>query len=199
MRDRNKSNDLLKAFRESRQQIQKPVDNPVDKVDNSRRKKPEATFTRGYNARPQRRTSDPYSSFLEKYGNLSSTVDDFKTQDLMYFFREKARESGVKYVIANMKRDMGIFKRLQENYTPREICLMIEFIFCSNQNYLDITITQPTVLSSSWCNTIYRDSLLWADDQYEPTVRATTKKESIRKREWQREVTGEKTMIGAWE
>lgn len=196
MRDRQKSNDLLKAFRESRQQIQKPVENSVDNVHNSRRSQ-SSTFTRGYNARPKK--SDPYSSFLDKYNHLSETIDEFKTQDLMYFFREKARESGVKYVIANMKRDMGIFKKLQENYTPREICLMIEFIFCSNQNYLDITITQPTVLSSSWCNTIYRDSILWANDEYEPVEKTVTKKERIKKREWQREVTGEKTMIGEWE
>lgn len=196
MRDRQKSNDLLKAFRESRQQIQKPVENSVDNVHNSRRSQ-SSTFTRGYNARPKK--SDPYSSFLDKYNHLSETIDEFKTQDLMYFFREKARESGVKYVIANMKRDMGIFKKLQENYTPREICLMIEFIFCSNQNYLDITITQPTVLSSSWCNTIYRDSILWANDEYEPVEKTVTKKERIKKREWQREVTGEKTSIGEWE
>lgn len=193
MRDRQKSNDLLKAFRESRQQIQKPVDNSVDNVNNFHRK----TFTRGYNTKPKK--SDPYSSFLEKYHHLSETIDSFKTQDLMYFFREKAKESGVKYVIANMKRDMGIFKKLQENYTPREICLMIEFIFCSNQNYLDITITQPTVLSSNWCNTIYRDSLLWVEDQYEPVEKRVTKREHIKKREWQREVTEEKTTIGEWE
>ena len=191
MRDRQKSNDLLRAFRESRQQIQKPVENSVDNVNNSHR-----NFTRGYKAIPSR--SDPYTSFLDKYNHLSETIDEFNTQDLMYFFREKARESGVKYVIANMKRDMGIFKKLQENYTPREICLMIEFIFCSNQNYLDITITQPTVLSSSWCNTIYRDSILWANDEYEPTERVVTKKERIKKREWQREVTGEKANIGEW-
>ena len=193
MRDRQKSKDLLQAFRESRQQIQqRPVEKSVDSVNNSRK-----NFTRGYSARKV--TSDPYSSFLDKYHHLSETIDDFKTQDLMYFFREKARESGVKYVIANMKRDMGIFKKLQENYTPREICLMIEFIFCSNQNYLDITITQPTVLASSWCNTIYRDSLLWAEDAYEPTEKKSTRKEQIKKREWQTEVTGEKTTIGEWE
>lgn len=192
MRDRQKSNDLLRAFRESRQQIQRPVENSVDNVNNSRR-----NFTRGYRARPSK--SDPYLSFLDKYNHLSETIDEFKTQDLMYFFREKARESGVKYVIANMKRDMGIFKKLQENYTPREVCLMIEFIFCSNQNYLDITITQPTVLASSWCNTIYRDSILWANDEYEPTERTVTKKERIKKREWQREVTGEKVVLGEWE
>ena len=197
MRDRQKSNDLLKAFRESRQQVQRPVENSVDNVNNSRKKSQQPNFTRGYSARPK--SSDPYTSFLDKYHHLSETIDEFKTQDLMYFFREKARESGVKYVIANMKRDMGIFKKLQDNYTPREICLMVEFIFCSNQNYLDITSTQPTVLASNWCNTIYRDSLLWAEDQYEPVERKTTKREHIKKREWQREVTDEKTSIGEWE
>jgi len=40
---------------------------------------------------------------------------------------------------------------------------------------------------------------LWADDQYEPVERKTTKREHIKKREWQREVTEEKTSIGAWE
>ena len=197
MRDRQKSTDLLKAFRESRQQVQKPVDNSVDSVNNSRRKSQQTTFTRGYGAKPK--SSDPYSSFLEKYHHLSETIDSFKTQDLMYFFREKARESGVKYVIANMKRDMGIFKKLQDNYTPREICLMIEFIFFSPQNYLDTSATQPTVLASSWCNTIYRDSLLWAEDAYEPVTKPVTKKEHIKKREWQREVTDEKATIGEWE
>ena len=196
MRDRQKSNDLLKAFRESRQQIEKPVDNSVDNVDRFRRNRT-STFTRGYETRPKK--SDPYSCFLEKYKRLSSTIDEFKTQDLMYFFREKAKENGVKYVIANTKRDMAIFKKLQDNYTPREICLMIEFIFCSPQNYLDKTATQPTVLASSWCNTIYRDSLLWADDAYEPSVKTTSKKERIKKREWQREVTDEKATIGEWE
>lgn len=194
MRDRQKSMDLLKAFRESRQQVQRPVDNSVDNVNNSKR----ANFSRGY--KPNKpNNSDPYVSFLDKYSRLSETIDSFKTQDLLYFFREKAKESGVKYVIANLKRDLGVFKKLQENYTPREICLMVEFIFCSNQNYLDITRTQPTVLISNWCNTIYRDSILWAEDAYEPVERKSTKREHIKKREWQREVTDEKIVIGEWE
>ena len=197
MRDKNKSSDLLKAFRESRQQIQRPVENSVDNVDKYKPQSQNLTFTRGY--RSKVKSYDPYSIFLDKYNHLSETIDDFKTQDLMYFFREKAQESGVKYVIANTKRDMAIFKKLQDNYTPREICLMIEFIFFSNQNYLDKSITQPTVLSSSWCNTIYRDSILWASDEYEPESKTVTKKERMKKREWQREVTDEKASIGEWE
>lgn len=192
MRDRSLSADLLKAFRESRKQS---VEKPVETVNKSR--KGYNSFNRGYNSVPK--SSDPYSSFKEKYNHLEDQIDSFTTRDLMYFFREKAKEAGVKYVIANMKRDMGIFKKLQSNYSIREICLMIEFIFFSEQDYLDKSITQPTVLASSWCNTIYRDALLWVDDQYVPSGRKSSKSERISKREWQREVTGERVSIGEWE
>lgn len=139
-------------------------------------------------------SSDKYSEFLKKYDDLANTVDSFSTYDLMYFFREKAREAGIKYVIANMKRDMGIFKRLQSNYEPREICLMIEFIFFSEQNYINKDITQPTILASGWCNKIYRDSLLWANDEYVPEK---IKHKPLREYDGNREVTDAK--IGDWE
>lgn len=191
MRNKSKANDLMRAFRESRQQVQKPVDKSVHSVD----KRSTSTFSRGYT----KKSNDPYVTFLDKYNDLENTIDDFKTQDFMYFFREKAKENNIKYVIANRGRDMGVFKKLQENYTPREICLMIEFLFNSDQNYLDKEVTQPTVLISSWCNTLYRDSLLWADDEYKPYEKPNTRKEQISKREWKREVKGEKSTIGEWE
>lgn len=196
MRDRQKSKDLIKAFREAQRQVQQAsVEKPVRDVKNRRTQ--DKTFSRGYS---HSKPNDPYSRFLDKYNRLADTIDDFKTQDLMYFFREKAKECGIKYVIANTKRDMAIFKKLQDNYTPREICLMIEFIFCSEQNYLDSSVTQPTVLSSSWCNTIYHDALLWANDEYEPVERKPSKKERLKKREWQREVPdNDEVKIGVWE
>ena len=188
VRDKSKSSDLLKAFRENRRQCC-VVDNPVKSVENH------TTFSRGYTGKKS--TSDPYSSFMEKYNHLESTIDSFNARDLMYYFREKARESGTKYVIANMKRDMGIFKKLLSNYEPKEVCLMIEFIFFSEQDYLDKTITQPTVLASSWCNTIYRDALLWANDEYVPSLKPA--KKSRVTREWGRESTEEKAVIGEWD
>lgn len=71
---------------------------------------------------------------------------------------------------------------------------MIEFLFNSNQNYLDKTSLQPTVLISSWCNTIYRDSLLWVDDKYSPK----TSKPKREKREWDRETETDNAKIGEW-
>lgn len=83
---------------------------------------------------------------------------------------------------------MGIFKRLQENFDISEILLMIEFIFSGDQEYLDINRTQPTVLSSNWVNTIYKDSIDWANDEYVPREKKiSTDKTS--KREWKNLIT----------
>ena len=138
--------------------------------------------------------STSYERFLSKYRDLEHSFLRFNTQDLVYFFREKSRESGAKYVIANMKRDMGIFKRLQENFSISEILLMIEFIFSGDQTYLDIHRTQPTVLASNWVNTIYRDSVDWANDCYSEK-KSSNKNDN---REWKKS-SNSKKKIGEWE
>lgn len=140
---------------------------------------------------------DKYQAFLAKYEDLERFIDGFTPQDLMYYFREKARESGVKYHISNMKRDMGIFKKLLEEYTTREIALMIEFIFSEEQNYLTTEVVQPTVLASGMVNRIYKDSKAWANDEYVPReVKSRTT--SIKKREWKHKPEKERTKIGEW-
>ena len=144
-------------------------------------------------------SSDKYQLFLNKYHDLENTIDTFKPQDLMYYFREKSAESGYKYVISNMKRDLGIFKKLLNNYSPSEVCLMIEFLFNSEQNYLDPAIIQPTVLVSGWCNTIYRDSMLWVDDKYIPKFNTSPIKKQNKSREWGNKGSETKTNIGEWD
>lgn len=177
----------MKSFRESRGQEEKEYV-PPNKRMVSKKPKPH------YKPRTHKNvSSDRYQSFLKKYWDLENTIDFFATQDLMYFFREKAREAGIKYVIANMKRDMGIFKRLRQSYESSEICLMIEFLFFSDQDYLDKETIQPTVLVSAWCNTIYQDSMLWLEDKYMP---GTHRKKVTR--EWDEPVSDTKTKIGEW-
>lgn len=184
MRDRSKSADLLKSFRETRKQIEKSVGEvPVH-------------IERPHKSSPQRgsKRKSSYEAFCEKYERLETEIDDFKSPDLMYFFQRKAAEVGIKYVIANMNRDLGVFKKLLSNYTPREICLMIEFIFNSNQDYLDKAITQPTVLISGFCNKIYRDSMLWVEDKYSPD----SKPKNRPQREWVKN-SSNSAKIGDWE
>lgn len=185
--------DLANSFRESRKQcLVTPVEKYVDNVEKSHR-----PFKTGYSeSRKRNVTSDRYASFLKKYEDIENTVDTFTTNDLMYFFREKAKEAGIKYVIANMKRDLGIFKKLQADYEPREICLMIEFIFFSEQTYLDKEVTQPTVLASTWCNTIYRDSISWANDEYDPNFKPVKHRAT---REWNGNTYIDSAKVGEWD
>lgn len=167
--------DLANMFRESRGQCLEPY----------------VETKKSYNP-SKKGTKDRYTKFLEKYENLEEHIDNFNTHDLMYFYSEKAEENGVKYVTANVQRDLGALKLLKERYSVREACLMIEFLFTSNQNYLRKEGTAPTVLISGWGNKIYHDSLLWAEDKYKPEV------SFVEKREWEEETTSDKVNIGEW-
>ena len=135
-----------------------------------------------------------YQAFLNKYNNIEETIDTFGTRDLVYYFREVSMECEHKYVVSNLKKDMAIFKRLQENYSSREICGMIEFLFRSEQDYLDKNRLSPNVLASSWVNTIYADTQLWLDDKYSPN----SAKKSKKQREWS-ESRNEDVEIGGWD
>ena len=135
-----------------------------------------------------------YQAFLNKYNNIEETIDTFGTRDLVYYFREVSMECEHKYVVSNIKKDMAIFKRLQENYSSREICGMIEFLFRSEQDYLDKNRLSPNVLASSWVNTIYADTQLWLDDKYSPN---STKKKQ-KQREWS-DSKNDDVSIGGWD
>lgn len=140
--------------------------------------------------------STPYENFLKKYNDLENHIDSFKTRDLAYFYREVSEESGHRYVMSNIKKDMAIFKRLQENFTSREICCMIEFLYLSEQDYLDKDRLSPNLLASQWVNTIYADMKLWVDDKYAPKS-----KKKHQNREWSAPVdeTSSSSKIGEWD
>ena len=145
--------------------------------------------------RRESKSSAEYARFLEKMDDIENTCDSFTPRDLMYFFREKSREYGANYVIANMKRDMGVLKRLMTNYSPRECILMIEFLFSGDQTYLDMTEAQPTLLVSRWVNTIYHDAVKWANDEY---VDRPKSKDHSKNREWKSENSKPTSTIGEW-
>lgn len=143
-------------------------------------------------------TSTPYGSFLKKYANLEDYIDKFSTRDLVYYFREIANESGYKYTIANIKKDMAIMKRLQKHYTPKEICGMIEFLYDSEQDYLEKDRLSPNLLASQWVNTIYADMQLWVEDKYVPKSKKANKTHD-KSREWNNDNNSENDFIGNWE
>lgn len=176
MRD---NSDLLRAFRATRNQLQE--------TDYFAKKKAPKKKTS-----PKKGTYSDKISFDEKYATLDKWVDKFKSKDLIQFFITKAEEAGYKYVVANYAKECGMYKTFLTKYTPREICLMIEFVFSSNQNYLDKSTFTTSLLVSGWCNTIYHDALLWADDKYKPKAKKPS-------REWTKEVDEETAKIGEWE
>lgn len=139
-------------------------------------------------SRERRTPTTPYDVFLRKYNNLEETIDKLGTRDLVYYFREIAQEQGHKYTISNIKKEMAIMKRLKNNYSNREICGMIEFLYESDQDYLEKDRLSPGLLSSSWVNTIYADMQLWVDDKYIPRSVKSKKKDNVKSKEWDKDV-----------
>ena len=140
--------------------------------------------------------TSPYEVFLRKYSHLEDTIDDLGTRDLVYYFREVAQENGYKYVISNIQKDMTIMKRLRANYENREICGMIEFLYESDQDYLEKDRLSPNLLASQWVNTIYADMKLWVEDKYIPkSVQKKQKTKHNTKGEWTSDIEY-KTEIG---
>ena len=170
---------LLTEFRMSRGQSEEAPPKPTE----PRKKKRQTSG------------SSPYEIFYRKYQSLEDTIDSFGTRDLVYYFREIANEQGYKYTISNIKKDMAIMKRLRTNYSNREICGMIEFLYESDQDYLEKDRLSPNLLASQWVNTIYADMQLWVDDKYVPKKAKKAKKHH----EWSQPVKETNSKIGDWE
>ena len=172
---------VISEFRESRGQVTQPP--KVTPAPPSRKKQTAST---------------PYEGFLRKYNDLENSIDSMGTRDLVYYFREIAEEQGFKYVISNIKKDMAIMKRLKTNYSNREICVMIEFLYESDQDYLEKDRLSPNLLASSWVNTIYADMKLWVEDKYVPRGVKTKKKNNIKQREWDNSTKSDDVVSSDW-
>ena len=63
---------------------------------------------------------------------------------------------------------------------------MIEFLFTSGQQYLDVKRLTPGILATGWCNRIYNDSQDWLEDNFDPNgFNKYNKKDKVkRNREW---------------
>lgn len=154
----------MKEFRSSRGQVEEPP-------------KKEAPRKKKSGAKSQ------YEIFLGKYNDLENNIDNFSVRDLVFYFREVAREHGYKYSISNMTKEMACMKRLEE-FDNREVCAMIEFLYDSDQDYLPKDRLSPSLLSSRWVNTIYADMKLWVEDKYVPNSKKSDKPKHVSKGEW---------------
>ncbi len=178
-----KAQDLLKSFNESR--------GKVKRVDPSQYSPP--ILERGKSSSSG--NSPQYEGYLAKL--KANNLDSFSTRDIMYLFRDVASRNGVKYIISKPNVDMRNFKlAIERGYTIKEILLMIEFLFDSEQDYLGKSSLHPGILLTGWCNRIYSDSQLWLEDKYTPYKQTKSKKKV--EREWTEEPSTDKAKIGEW-
>lgn len=193
----SKSQGLSDLFRDLRGQSQEHSSTQRQSLKPLRRSS--VLHPEGIEHHPRRNAPmDTYQTFLDKYDDLERFIDGFVPHDFVYYFREKSKECGYKYHISNMKRDCGIYKKLLKDYSTRELALMIEFIFCSEQDYIDKASVQPTIMASAYVNTIYRDALLWAKDEYVPGARKKAPVKLRAQREWRNKPKEERSKIGEW-
>lgn len=177
-RDYSKASKLAKNFYKTQSKV-KHVSKKLKNSSKFREKKQEKSNNR-----------KSYERKLEK-----RDFENFGHMDFLYFFQDTAHKAGIKYVVANLQRDLKMFKMLKKrDYSTREILIMIEFLFLSNQEYLNARNTAPTVLVSGWNNKIYHDSQDWINDEFVPKSK---KKHSDR--EWSEDNTEDSAEIGEWD
>lgn len=131
---------------------------------------------------------------------------EFTSTDWIYYFQMKYEEANSRgYAIVGKKAwatEHAIYKSVMKDYTPRDIKLMIDFIFDSNQDIMPKLQAGGFLLSSKWVQGIYQNSLLWQTGDYKS--RADINKEKYqasipkkRNREWNYadDTNKEKTII----
>lgn len=157
---------------------QKKISRGFDKVDQARKE------------RKVHSTTNHYLKYAEKLNKRE--FDKFSSRDLLFYFKDKAKVNGIKFVstIQNDIRYMNNLKQARKNYEVAELMVMMEFLFDSEQDYLDKHTLHPGIFVTSWVNTIYRDTELWIDDKYVPRSKKLNSKkvkleEFKKNREWQ--------------
>ena len=154
---------------------------------------------RGY-TKPQKKNTGrtQYDVFLHKCEDFDNNVEKFNAVDLVFYLRKVAEEHGHKIYIANMAKEASLMKKLKAQYENVEICAMIEFLYDSDQDYLEKPRITVGTLCSRWATTIHEDAMLWVNDQYTPRSKRKNKvnKSSLRG-EWDYDNT-KKTKIGEW-
>ena len=140
----------------------------------------------------RQKTDENYERYLRKAE--SGRQDEFTGLDLVYFFRDASREAGYRYSISNLFMETSCMKNLLNEYTPTEICDMINFIFKSGQDYMNKATCSPHLISSNWRNTLYPDSQAWLAGEY-----VGKKSKHIKKREWGEKKQAPDIKIGEWE
>lgn len=129
--------------------------------------------------------------FLFKLEN--ELFSEFTSTDWIMYFQKKYQESNNRsYVIAGKKAwsiEHSIYKSLMKDFTPKDIKLLIDFIFDSNQDIMPKLQAGSYLFSAKWIQGVYQSALLWQTGDYKTKAEINKEKyqSSIpekRNREW---------------
>lgn len=95
---------------------------------------------------------------------------EFSSLDWIFYFQKKYFDTNKRTYVINggmaWNKEHSIFKALIKNYTPKDIKLMIDFLFDSSQDIKDKKQVGSYLVSSKWVDSIYRTAKLWQDGEY---------------------------------
>lgn len=180
-KDMNRTKNLLADFSRSRDLIRTPINKDIKK--------------KGRNlVKSNKKTKQNYVAYKAKLER--GDIESLSSKDILEFFKDTARDNDIKYVDSKPVISMRNFNLAKERgYSVEEILVMIEFLYESEQDYLDKRTLHPGILLTGWCNKIYTDSQMWLKDEYQTDIK---KKHSSR--EWSEEIPKEDSVeIGEWE
>lgn len=118
---------------------------------------------------------------------------EFTSTDWIMYFQSKYNEAnGRGYVIVGKKAwstEHSIYKSLMKDYTPKDLKLLIDFLFDSNQDIMPKLQAGSYLLSAKWIQGVYQSALLWQTGDYKTKAEINKQKYQAsipekRNREW---------------
>lgn len=180
-----------------RKSIQKEIEEAREQarcLANDKQKQISRGFERVEQARKERKvhsTTNHYLRFEKKLQDKD--YDKFTSRDLLFFFKDMARKNGIT-IYSNVQLDiryMNNIKLALKNFSIRELMVMMDFLFTSDQPYLEKETLQPGILVTGWASRIYKDAKDWHEGRYIPTDVKKSNRPNLDKfknnREWQDE------------
>lgn len=138
---------------------------------NTKQKQISRGFDKVEQARKERKvhsTTNHYTKYVEKL--KEHRYEDFTSRDILFFFKDYTKKEGIPFY-SNLQQDikyMANIKQAMNTYSKQELLGIIQFIFISDQDYLDKRKVSPSILCSTWMNTLYADASDFANGEYVP-------------------------------
>ena len=183
--------DLDSLIRQEREQFKAQL--------NDEQKQITRGFDRVEKARKERKvqsTTNHYAKYVEKLNE--ERIEELTSRDILFFFKDTLKDKGIQFY-SNMQQDikyMACIKQAKQTYDNYALLGIIQFIFNSEQDYLDIRKVSPTILNSTWMNTLYADACDFAEGNYVPKSQKVTESKNVKQFKKQREWQGERVVNG---